>query len=70
MQEAPYQNREIREMVDDVRNSLQRIEIQTTITNGKVAELQKWRYIMMGAVSVLTTLVLPVVFIVIQTYFK
>ncbi len=37
--EIPYQNREIREMFDDVRESLQRIEIQTTTTNGKVRKL-------------------------------
>lgn len=37
--EEPYKNREIREMVKDVRESLTRIEIQTALTNGKVRKI-------------------------------
>lgn len=59
MEETPFSNREIREMFSDVTKTLSRIEMQTTATNGKVAELQKWKYISMGAVSVLTFLVVP-----------
>lgn len=59
MDESPFSNREIREMIGDVTKTLTRIELQTTLTNGKVAELQKWRYIMMGAISVITVIVIP-----------
>lgn len=57
--EEPYKNREIREMVDDVRNSLTRIELQTSRTNGRVTNLEKWQYIFMGAISILTVIVIP-----------
>lgn len=60
MPEEPYKNREIREMMDDVRNSLQRIEIQTTTTNGRVSQLERWKYIGMGATGVLTVVVVPI----------
>lgn len=39
MDDQPYLNREIDEFLADLRNSLQRIEIQTTTTNGKVRKL-------------------------------
>lgn len=39
MNETPYQNREIREMVDDIKERLKRIEFQTTSTNGKLRKV-------------------------------
>lgn len=60
--EPPYSKREIDEKWVDISNALSRIEIQTTTTNGKVAELQKWRYITMGGLSIISTLILPILF--------
>lgn len=37
--ETPYLNREIREMFEDVKKYLERIEVQTTLTNGKVRKI-------------------------------
>lgn len=37
--EAPYANREIDEMMKDVKEQLNRIETQTTATNGKVRKI-------------------------------
>jgi len=39
--------------------TLRRVEAQTVKINGTVAELQKWKYISMGAVMVLSILVVP-----------
>lgn len=39
---------------------------QTTKTNGSVRELQKWRSYILGALSVLTVLVLPILIMIIR----
>ncbi|WP_395019789.1 hypothetical protein [Dongia sp.] len=57
--EAPYQNREIREMVDDVRNSLTRIELQTTRTNGRVTKLERTMLIIVTGTAVYAVPHLP-----------
>lgn len=60
MPEEPFKNREILEMFGDVQRGISRIEAQTTKTNGRVNSLEKWRYISMGGISVLTTIVVPI----------
>lgn len=60
MADQPYSNREIDEFHKDVRNSLTRIEMQTTATNGRVTRLEHWRFFMLGSISVLTIIVLPI----------
>lgn len=70
MSEKPYTNREINEKWENIANALSRIEIQTTTTNGKVAELQKWRYIITGGLAVLTSVFLPIAFMVISLFIK
>lgn len=57
---VPFMNREIREMFDDVKNGLDRIERQTIATNGRVTQLERWKYVGMGATSVLTLIVVPI----------
>jgi len=59
-QEMPYTNRELREKWHDLYGTLQRIEIQTTATNGRVDALERWKYLGMGATSVLSFLVVPI----------
>lgn len=56
----PYSNREIEEKWIDIANSLSRIEVQTTTTNGRVRKLEQWKFAGMGAVSVLSFLVVPI----------
>lgn len=60
MNEEPYKNREIDEKFVDIRETLGRIEIQTKMTNGRVTALEKWRYVIMGAVAVLVSIVVPI----------
>lgn len=55
----PYRNREIKEMIDDVRNSLQRIEVQTTTTNGRVSKLENWKHFITGGMTVITLIIVP-----------
>lgn len=38
--EAPFSNREIREMFDDIKGDLSDIKVQTTKTNGRVTSLE------------------------------
>lgn len=58
--EQDFTNREINEMFNDIRSSMTRIENQTTKTNGRVGEMEKWRSFITGAVAVLVTLVVPI----------
>ena len=46
MNEEPYKNREIREMFDDVKITLSRIEEQTIQTNGRVSKLERATWIL------------------------
>jgi hypothetical protein len=38
-----------------------RIEVQTSSTNGKVADLVKWRYLMTGVIAVIGVLVTGII---------
>lgn len=60
MPEEPYKNREIDEKYADISNSLSRIEVQTTTTNGRVTALEQWKYMGIGATSILSFLVVPI----------
>lgn len=51
MDEQPYSNREIEEKWEDIANALSRIEIQTTTTNGSVANVNRWRERVNGALT-------------------
>lgn len=59
MNDIPYSNREIEEKWNEITASLDRIERQTTAINGRVSKNEQWRYIMMGGITVLTTIVVP-----------
>lgn len=59
MPEQPYTNREIQEFMRDIKETLARIEAQTTRTNGRVTLLEAWKQYSMGATAILTLVVLP-----------
>lgn len=60
MPEEPYSNREIREMHRDIVSRLDRIEAQTTKTNGRVNKLENWRAYMAGTIAVIVALGVPI----------
>jgi hypothetical protein len=68
--EVPYQNREIKEMFGDVKDSLLRIETQTSKTNGRVTKLEKWQNWVLGfcaAISIiLISVVIPLAFVIVK----
>lgn len=59
MDEGPFKNREIKEMFVDVQNGLERIEKQTTATNGRVGKLENWRWFITGGLTILAIVVVP-----------
>lgn len=64
--DAPYQNREIDERFADIKLSLDRIETQTTKTNGRVRWLEKMIWGAGGFCACVTILLLPLLFSLIQ----
>lgn len=57
--DAPFTNREIREMFKDMTEGMSRIEGQTTKTNGRVTSLEKWMYTCVGGLSVISIVLIP-----------
>lgn len=55
--EQNYQKRELDEKFTDIKDSLIRIENQTSKTNGRVTKLERWMYGVAGAITILGFLV-------------
>lgn len=65
-----YSNREVDMIVDglkdhftvklqDISNSLARVEAQTMKHNGRMSKMEAWRNYMLGAISIISAVVLP-----------
>lgn len=52
MDEQDFTNREIQAMFAEIKDGNSRIETQTKATNGKVADIQKWREQVNGGAKV------------------
>lgn len=59
MSDQPYTNRELDSHFLEIKETLSRIEIQTTRTNGRVNKLENWRSVLIGGWSIVTFLVIP-----------
>ena len=69
MKEADkYSKKELELMFIAMREQLNRIETQTSKTNGRVTKLEQWQAYVLGATAVLIVLVLPVAFQILKTY--
>lgn len=66
MDDQRYMNREIDEKFTDIKESLIRIETQTTKTNGRVTNLEGWQKYVLGFCACVVTLMLPVVYILVD----
>ncbi len=61
MNESSYLNREIDEKFGEIHGKLDSILAQTTKTNGRVNALENWRWLLIGGMTVVTGLVIPLV---------
>lgn len=53
MNQENYSKREMDEQFKDIKESLDRIEIQTTRHNGRLSVVEKWMYTMSGAIVIM-----------------
>lgn len=67
MNDQDYSKREIDSHFEQIKDVLRvqdevlnDIKIETKKTNGRVTEIERWRYMQMGALTVLTTIILPI----------
>ena len=70
MDDIPYAKREIDDKFGEIKDQLDRIEDQTTKTNGKVAsvtkDFNKWKYLVTGFCVCMTVILLPLLWALIQ----
>lgn len=59
-------NRELMHYIKDIKIDVSEIKVQTKITNGRVSALENWRWFMIGGLTIISALILPVVFIIIK----
>lgn len=52
-----YSNREIDHMMKDIKETLVRIEAQTIKTNGRVTTLERWMWMVVGGLTLLSFLI-------------
>lgn len=72
-----YNNREIdnaleavHQSLGEIKSEIQEVKFEVKQTNGRVRNLEQWRWFIMGGLSVLTIIVIPIAFIFISALIK
>ncbi len=60
MVDKQYSNREIDLMFKEIKNQLDRIEKQTSKTNGRVSTLETWKSTIHGALIAMNVMLVPI----------
>lgn len=61
MTENDPTNKELLHYIKDIKEKVEDIKIQVTKTNGRVGNLEIWRGTIIGAVAVITVLIVPLI---------
>ena len=61
MNDYRYSNREIKVFFNEIKDTLERIETQTTKTNGRVNKLENWRSYLLGGIAIISSIVVVIV---------
>lgn len=77
MSEEPYKKREIDDkfnrMIEnqtETNNHLIEIKRQVTVTNGRVTKLEQWRWMIIGAFSIVSMIIVPILLFMITSFLK
>ncbi len=68
--ETEYSNKEIIHLFSDLKGDLLEIKVDVKKTNGRVGSLENWRWFITGGLAVVTLVLIPLIFIVIQSKLK
>mgnify|MGYP000447449881 CR=1 FL=1 len=68
MEEKNYNTDELNVCINDIKTQLNRIEGKQDFTNGRVRKLEIWKGYLTGGLAILTVLVLPLIFLAVQSF--
>ena len=57
-------------LLKEIQNDVKEVVIQTKKTNGRVDTQENWRAYLTGALAVIITFLLPVIFMIVSNYLK